>query len=426
MSRRLHGGAACVLALAWILPSGLSVAQGQAKGETTGTLAQAGPPMDPAVAKDWMQRWRQNIIRDSSKERYCDKEVGEQIGWLVSPFLNAYYYGYMATGEHEWVDRLIDWTDSVVKRGIKEPDGYIGWPKDENGDVLDYLPPGEHLRYTDVEVGDAMFFRPVVLMAGEILKTPDLKKKYGAKAEEYIQLAERTFEKWDSRGAWCDTKEGGAWVVPPFGFDRKAGKWTGGYDLRKTDGNSLPDNKENIISEWMLAMYDVTHKPIYKERAEKWFQVMRSHMKLRDDGKYFVWDYWDANVPWDHNADGSLKHWVGVHPNGGYYGVDTGAIALAYEHGLVFTQEDIARLIATNRDFMWNHQVQHAKFQRIDGGKPDPHWADSPGVLWEGFAPYDPTLRKIFEANNDPGDWGGMSSTPEWVARFGPKSKAAQ
>ena len=55
--------------------------------------------------------------------------MGEEIGWLVSPFLNGYYYGYMATGDREWVDRLIDWADSVIKRGVKEPDGYIGWPK---------------------------------------------------------------------------------------------------------------------------------------------------------------------------------------------------------------------------------------------------------------------------------------------------------
>ena len=103
-----------------------------------------------------------------------------------------------------------------------------------------------------------------------------------------------------------------------------------------------------------------------------------------------------------------------------------GAIVAAYEHGLVFTKEDIARLIATNRDFMWNKQIKNAKFQRIDGGKPDPRWANSPGMLWDALAPYDPTLRKIFEANYNPGDWGGMSTTPEWVARFGPKSKAAQ
>ncbi|MGO8704721.1 MAG: hypothetical protein ACLQVA_12965 [Candidatus Brocadiia bacterium] len=425
MSHRLYGGAVCGLLLAWILPGGFSIAQGQPKGEAPGAAAQASARMDPTVAKEWMQRWKQSIISDG-RDRPCDKEMGEEIGWLVSPFLNGYYYGCLATGDREWVDRLIDWTDSVIKRGVKEPDGYIGWPKEEEEGVLDYLPAGVAERYTDVEVGDALFLRPVALMAGEILKTPALKEKYGAKAEEYLQLAERTFEKWNSRGAWRDTKEGGIWVVPQFALDPKTGQWTDGYELRKTEGNSLPDNKENIIAEWMLAMYDATHKPIYKERAEKWFQVMKSRMKLRDDGKYFVWDYWDPGVPWDTNADGSLKHWVGVHPNGGYYLTDVTAIVAAYEHGLVFTREDIARLIATNRDFMWNQQIKGAKFQRIDGEKADPRWANSPGLLWTPLAPYDPTLRKIFEANHNPGGWGGLTATPQWVARFGRTSEAAQ
>ena len=47
-------------------------------------------------------------------------------------------------------------------------------------------------------------------------------------------------------------------------------------------------------------MYDVTRKPIYRERAELWFKTMKSHMKLRDNGRYFVWNYWDANVPLGH------------------------------------------------------------------------------------------------------------------------------
>jgi len=233
------------------------------------------------------------------------------------------------------------------------------------------------------------------------------------------------FEKWDSRGAWHETKEGGLWVVPPFGVDPKTGKWTAGYERRNTDGFSLPDNKENLIAEWMIAMHDVTHKAVYRERAEKWFRVMKSRMRLRENGKYFVWDYWDPAGPWDSKPDGSLKHWVGVHPHGEYYGIDTGAIAEAYEHGLVFTQEDIARLVATNRDFMWNKQVKNAKFQMIDGGKPDPRWPDEPGELWEALAPFDPTLREIFIANYNPGGWGGLW-TPEWVLRFSGKSGAGR
>jgi hypothetical protein len=376
--------------------------------------------MDPALAADWMRRWRLNILGHT--ERPCDTEMGEQIGWRVAPFLSGFFHGYLATGEREWVDRLLDWADAVIRRGVKEPDGYIGWPRAEDADVLDYLPPGEKERYTDNELGEAMFLRPLALMAGEILGTPALKKEYGAKAEEYLRLSERMFEKWESRGAWREVKPyGGIWVVPQFGLDPQTGQWVGDYERRHADGNSLPANKETLIALWLLAMHDVTRKPIYRDRAEKWWRLLRSRMRLRENGRYFVWNYWDPGVPWDTNPDGSLKHWVGVHPNGGYYDIDVRGIVAAHEHGLVFGREEILRLIATNRDFMWNKQVQRARFQRIDGGPPDPRWPDTPGVLWSALAPYDRTLRQIFEANHDPAGWGGLSRTPEWLVRFGPK-----
>ncbi len=204
--------------------------------------------------------------------------------------------------------------------------------------------------------------------------------------------------------------------MPIFGIDRQAGKWTEGYDQRTTDGFTLPDNKQNFIALWLLAMHQATRKPRYLDRAYKWWRVMKSRMRLREEGKYFVWNYWDPAGPWDKKPDGSLKHWVGVHPNGGYYGVDVEGIVAAHEHGLVFDKEDLQRLIATNRDFMWNHQIEGARFRRIDGDKPDPRWAESPGVLWTALAPYDDTLRQIFEANHKPESWGGLATTPWYFA----------
>ena len=98
------------------------------------------------------------------------------------------------------------------------------------------------------------------------------------------------------------------------------------------------------------------------------------------------------------------------------YDLDVSGIVAAYEHGLIFTKADIDKLIATNRDYMWNKDVKGAKFQRIDGGKPDEHWKDSPGVLWSALLPYDETLRKVFEANHNPSGWGGLSATPWYLA----------
>jgi hypothetical protein len=47
-------------------------------------------------------------------------------------------------------------------------------------------------------------------------------------------------------------------------------------------------------------------------------------------------------------------------------------------------------------------------------------------VLWTALAPYDATLRKVFEANHDPAGWGGLSSTPQWLARFAPGLRAGR
>ena len=400
-------GAGLVSARAADGPAAAAALSAPAASERQG----AGKP-DDALCERWLAEWEKSILADA-RSRYCDKETGEEIGWLVSPFLNGFYYGYVATRDPKWAERFVDWADSWITRGSVEPDGYIGWPK-PSGASTHAVPDF----YTDNMLGEAMGLRPAVLMADAILKSPELKAKYGQKAAGYIALAERTFEKWDARGCWREVKEGGLWVVPPFGIDPKTGKWTEGYGLRDTDGFSHPDNKQNLIACWLIALYDVTGKAVYRERAEKWWRLMKSRLRLREDGRYYVWSYWEPAGPWDYKPDGDAKHWVGVHPNGGYYEVDLEGIVTAYEHGLVFTKEEIDRLVATNRDFMWNRQLKDAKFRRIDGGPPDDRWKNSPGALWLALTPYDETLRKVFEANHDPASWGGLSATPWYVARM--------
>ena len=71
---------------------------------------------------------------------------------------------------------------------MKEPDGYLGWPK-EAGASTDAMPDF----VTDNQLGEAMAFRPIVLMAATIRKTPAL-HQYAGKAEQYITLAEQLRE----------------------------------------------------------------------------------------------------------------------------------------------------------------------------------------------------------------------------------------
>jgi len=202
-------------------------------------------------------------------------------------------------------------------------------------------------------------------------------------------------------------------VVPAFGVDRKnPGRWSAGYQDRLTGGFSNPDNKENLIARWLVAMYDVSGKEVYRDRAEAWWRMMRFRMTTREDGKFYVWNYWEPGGPWDYDAKGEPRHWIGVHPHGEYYQLDVEGIVAGFEHGLAFAQSDITRLIATNRDFMWNQNLDNPKFKRIDGGPVDERWKDEPGLLWPALVPYDTTLRKLFLATHKPDSWAGLSLTP--------------
>ena len=370
-----------------------------------------GTDTEDSSTKSWLPRWEEHIL-GGARSRYCDKETGEELGWLVSPFLNGFYYGYLATRNERWLENLTDWADAWIRRGVKEPDGFLGWPKSGTGGMQ------EKEFHTDSLLGEAMALRPLVLMAGEIQKNSALKARFGTKADSYLKLGENTFEKWKARGCWREVKDGGVWVVPAFGIDQQTGRWTEGNARRNTEGLTHPANKQNQIARWVMAMHDATQKPVYRDHARQWWQVMKSRMRTRESGKYFVWNYWDPAGPWDFNPDGTTRHWVGVHPNGGYYELDLEGIVAAFEHGVVFTPEDLQRLIATNRDFMWNQQITGAKFQRIDGGEVDPRWKDSPGTLWAALVPHDKTLRKVFVANNDPASWGGLVKTPWFMARL--------
>jgi hypothetical protein len=342
---------------------------------------------DPNKYKDWMGRWVTNITNDA-RNRYCDTAMGEDIGWLMQPFLSGFYYGYEVTHDPNWVRMLVDWTESWAKRKVLEPDGYYGWPMaGAAGTDVDKL----NSYYADSLLGEAMVLTPISLMASEILKTPSL-SRYEANARSYLALTRQMYAKWQSRGAFRDTPGGGAIsVVLPYGIDSNypnGGVWTANYVLRNDPnwGFSHPDNKANETAMWFLAMYDATGDANYRNRAQKWYTLMKSRMHPLSDGTYQIWNYWETASTWDYDPNGHrTKHWVGVHPNDGYYQIDTQSIVDAYQHGIVFTQADITRLVATD---LANDRV------------------------WTALAPFDPNIQTAFEATFSPDGWGGLSSTP--------------
>jgi hypothetical protein len=433
--------------------------------------------MDEAKQKDWLVIWDRHICGEAKNYRMCDREVGEGIAWGMTPVMDGFCYGYMATKDTKYLDLWVDWADSLIKRAVKEPDGYAGWPgKDPQGTQVDNL---DRL-FGDSMLAEAMVFRSIVRLSGEVLKDPKLKEKYGAKAESYLKLSEQLAEKWVKRGGWRETKDGGMIsVVGYYGLD-KDGNWDAGPEARQDPklAFSHPDNKANEVARWLLALWDVTGKPDYKDRAAKWFKVQKSRLTLKSDGTYEIWNYWQPAGPWDYKADGRTpKHWAGVHGNGGYYECDARGMVAAYEHGLVFTRTDINHLIDTAKT-SWTGgdpaspaagmtiSVQPASgtaktinacFQNsktagpvsagngaLSGKVVSVEWdakakrgkivvqPEDPAAaqvaiatdkdtkvqvlrMWSALAPYDAEIQKHFEATENPDGWGGLSSTSYYL-----------
>jgi len=458
--------------------AGIVLAASLCQAQTALNPAMTLVKMDEAKQKEWFTLWDKEISGESKGYRTCDREMGEGIAWGMTPIMDGYYYGYMATHDTKYVDMMVDWADSLIKRAVKEPDGFVGWPsKGAAGSWVDNLDDWN----ADSMLSEAMVFRPIVLLAGEMIKNPALKEKYRAKGESYLKLAEQLYEKWVKRGGWRETGEGGLIsVVMPYGMDPTNQKWIG-FDTRNAPGHgaSHPDNKANEVARWMLAMWDVTGKPEYKDHAERWFKVQKSRMKLKSDGTYEIWNYWQPAGPWDYKPDGSPKHWIGVHPNGGYYWGDTRAIVAAYEHGVVFDKADIARLVATAKTSWMDGSpgsamtgmavsVQPAgdKAKAINACFPNSmtslplsagpgafsamvlgvDWDDKAKQgkivvmtgaaqtqaarvtlatdkdtkvqllrMWHGLVPYDVEIQKNYETTEEPNSWAGLSETPHYL-----------
>ena len=168
-------------------------------------------------------------------------------------------------------------------------------------------------------LGEAMALAPVVLMAAEISEDSLFEGKNTAPRLRVISSLQSRFLRNGVR-----VEFGAKLIMVEWSqqnclseLTRKPGKWTVEYERRNTPrvGFSHQDNKANLIANWLLAMFDATAKPVYRERAEKWFQVMKSRMKLKHDGTYVIWNYWEPAGAWDYKSDGLPKHWIGVRPN---------------------------------------------------------------------------------------------------------------
>jgi hypothetical protein len=319
--------------------------------------------------------------------------AGEQFGWVISYYAGGFMGGYQRTKDTAWLDASQKLSEYCLSKMRTGPDGYKGWVGDDQS--------GRHT-WADNHVGDAILFAPMLDFAAVVLKDPELKQKYGAAAQKYVDAAKRDlFEKWDQRGTW---KEDGAWGCY-IGWEMVCTQAE--PDTWKKDPTPViaePFNKNNHMGVCALRLFRATGEEKYRARAFKIFAYTKSRFLLVDD--YYVWNYWEPFGP--ESVDLGKKDtrlWMNVHGGRPYQAGEIGQMVEAYHTGVVFDKTDLERFINTNLKGMWNGDQANPKFANSNwrlpmppgpDGKPlPPETTSAAGQLWTSLAPFSQTVRDL-------------------------------
>ena len=308
---------------------------------------------------------------------------GESFCWHAAYGISRFQWGYEAFKDSSWLDEAIKYYDWLISKMDTAPDGYKGW-------IGPYMYDEKVL--SDCHVGDAILIGPMLRFAETVLKDPVLKSKYEKKANEYVELAKKhLIEKWDKRNSWFEDGSFGFYAVQQMFIDpSKPNEWI----YQKEKQKSLPYNKQEYMGRCILRLYRITGEQFYKDRAIKLFSLIKSRFRFFDN--MYVLNYWEPFALFDIDMENARPvHWVNVHPNPGYAASEVEGIVECYHTGLVFSEEDIKRLVNTNL-WMWNKSMKDIHFKSSGGYEKNKEGRDA-GVLWSSLVDFDSTLRQIYE-----------------------------
>jgi hypothetical protein len=327
---------------------------------------------------------------------------GENFCWNAAVNLHSFVSNYELTQNPEWLDAGVRYYDFLISKLEKDPDGYLGW-------VGEY---GYDSKYDqDALVGDAILWDGMLDFSVLVLENKDLKKKYGAKANEIVKLASHDFiEKNDKRGCWIEDGPYGNYV----GFNKYLKKgdrsaWIYGPKVDRS-GLSHPFNKQMDVGSVCLKLWRITGNKFYHDRAERIFYTAKSHFQYFNN--HYCWNYFDPLYPRDVNVKrNTTLHFVDVHPwRSGYQAGEVEKIAEAYHYGVVFDEQDIKRILNTNLKVMWNGDKYNPQWISSNGKKGDTlglaafkrayghsNAVKYGGELWTGLLDFDQTIRDLYE-----------------------------
>jgi len=317
------------------------------------------------------------------------KTSGEMFSWHASAGIGGFIQGYYAYGKDKaWLEEASIYYDFLISKMEKEPDGYMGW-------VGPYF--GLEPEVGAVVIGDANLIDPMLAFSEIVMKDPALKStSLGVKAEGYIALARKTLvEKWDKRGGYYEDGMFASYLSTGIIIDQKT------HQLRALAGKKWSENlnKHGRMALCFLKLYRITGEQMFRDRAEKIFGHYKAIMRYSKDEDRYFWNFWEPLAPFDWKGS-KPQSWVDVHPyRSGYQVFESSAFVEAYHTGVVFSEEDMKKVINTNL-WMWNKSLTDIHFKSANGkptGEENGKVEDA-GALWPSLAEFDPKIREIYAA----------------------------
>jgi hypothetical protein len=241
-------------------------------------------------------------------------DQGGEIAWGESYQLAALVEMLDATRDPkyaEWIVKLSDWI-------AKSRDDRQGLRDELRGGILTAWSSTNYSKGSRYvwAVHTGMIVAPMARFAAVVRNDPSLTARWGTDADRLLKIAEEAVAVHDA-----EYREG------PRGDE--------GHLYCPYLKKHLPLNMQNALARAWLAIDDATKTPKHRERVTRLAWFLKNRLRPMDDGSY-VWAYWP---PLDGAGDSfeDISHAT----------INVDFMVLCFEHDIVFTRDDIARLEKT-------------------------------------------------------------------------------
>ncbi len=301
----------------------------------------------------------------------------ESFAWVDFRFLNGLNLAYELTGDTTYLDQFRDTFGLYRAIMTTGNDHYLGW----YGTPIPSRIPKDNptLQVDEIQ----MNFRAMAILSRwvELAETnPEYAKKNAQVLKASRDLMENhLFPKWDSRGFFQELPAG-------RGIYR-------GLEFPVPPGVTLSHEKMAIVLEGLLGLHRATGKDVYLRRALQLGAFFKACLSVKDG--HYEWMSWCPAGKWDvspDKPDGWKVNWIAPDPNGEWY-VSSLSMALhLYQHGLLFSDGDIARFVRTQKEMCWNGNRESPEYRNVAGVKNE-HVKGR--FLSLQLAHYDPVLKEL-------------------------------